>query len=238
AAPDDGVVVHGALGRPGAVDVLWFGGAQDAPSAEPQPGTADDNRPSAGFGVSCSSSGDDSDSGGECLLPAQLVDLYMRAIGGDAWAPYLLAAEDVDDKAGVGASDGAGEEADSGKGAVQGVLAGCEPNIIRTPDDMYTPRWIRGIGKGKEGLCPVCFDSGALIWRRMKCSAYWYHLNYFHGVSALTGRPFPAPLGLCGVCGEWVFTDSSRKVAINVPEIYWWKHIQACTKRAWHGDDA
>ncbi|KAJ2770447.1 hypothetical protein IWQ57_002659, partial [Coemansia nantahalensis] len=72
-----------------------------------------------------------------------------------------------------------------------------------------------------------------------------YHLNYYHGVSALTGRPFPAPLasrvaagaggrgrqqGLCGVCGEWVFTDSSRKVAINVPQIYWWKHIQACTK--------
>ncbi|KAJ2147918.1 hypothetical protein GGH19_001006 [Coemansia sp. RSA 1807] len=53
------------------------------------------------------------------------------------------------------------------------MLAECEPNLIRTPNDMYTPRWIRGIGREKEGLCPVCFDNGTLNWRRMKCSAYW-----------------------------------------------------------------
>ncbi|KAJ2477178.1 hypothetical protein IWW56_004496 [Coemansia sp. RSA 2131] len=53
------------------------------------------------------------------------------------------------------------------------TLAECEPNLIRTPNDMYTPRWIRGIGREKEGLCPVCFDNGTLNWRRMKCSAYW-----------------------------------------------------------------
>lgn len=52
-------------------------------------------------------------------------------------------------------------------------LAECEPNIIRGPDDMYTPRWMRGIGKSKEGLCPVCFESGVVSWKRMKCSAYW-----------------------------------------------------------------
>ncbi|KAJ2828686.1 hypothetical protein IWW50_001256 [Coemansia erecta] len=136
-------------------------------------------------------------------------------------------------------------------------LAGCEPNLIRAPDDMYTPRWIRGIGREKEGLCPVCFDNGTLNWRRMKCSAYCaddsgasmtYHLNYFHGVSSLTGRPFPEPQatrtacsargrqrrqGQCGICGKWVFVDSSRRVSINVPEIYWWKHIQGCIKRTW-----
>ncbi|PIA19348.1 hypothetical protein COEREDRAFT_37817 [Coemansia reversa NRRL 1564] len=75
-----------------------------------------------------------------------------------------------------------------------------------------------------------------------------YHLNYFHGVSSLTGRPFPEPLeirnvgsaagrsrrqGLCGICKTWVYMDSSRKVCINVPEIYWWKHIQACLKHTW-----
>ncbi|KAI9482191.1 hypothetical protein BX667DRAFT_39822 [Coemansia mojavensis] len=120
--------------------------------------------------------------------------------------------------------------------------------MIRAFDDMYTPRWIRGVGREKEGLCPVCFEKGMLNWRRMKCSAYWYHLNYFHGISSLTGRPFPQPKatrsvcgamgrvrsqGLCGICGNWVFTDSSRRININVPEIYWWKHIQACIKRTW-----
>ncbi|KAJ2381183.1 hypothetical protein GGI05_006066, partial [Coemansia sp. RSA 2603] len=39
-------------------------------------------------------------------------------------------------------------------------LSGCEPNTPRFPEDMYTPRWIRGIGKNKEGLCPVCFEQG------------------------------------------------------------------------------
>ncbi|KAJ2690170.1 hypothetical protein IWW39_000980 [Coemansia spiralis] len=134
------------------------------------------------------------------------------------------------------------------EGADLGLLAGCEPNVIRSPDDMYTPRWMRGIGKSKEGLCPVCFSAGKQNWKRMKCSAYWYHLNYFHGVSSLTGRPFPNPQatrmvpagsgrqrqqGQCHICYEWVDMESSRKARVNVPEIYWWKHIQACIKRTW-----
>ncbi|KAJ2612743.1 hypothetical protein GGF44_006075, partial [Coemansia sp. RSA 1694] len=127
-------------------------------------------------------------------------------------------------------------------------LSGCEPNMIRSPSDMYTPRWMRGMGKAKEGLCPICYNNGELNWKRMKCSAYWYHLNYFHGVSSLTGRPFPKPQatrmvqagsgkqrqqGQCHICLEWVDTASTRKVRVNVPEIYWWKHIQACIKRTW-----
>ncbi|KAJ2848745.1 hypothetical protein IWW36_003108 [Coemansia brasiliensis] len=56
---------------------------------------------------------------------------------------------------------------------MEGDFDGCEPNLIRAFDDMYTPRWIRGIGREKEGLCPVCFEKGTLNWRRMKCSAYW-----------------------------------------------------------------
>ncbi|KAJ2743148.1 hypothetical protein GGI20_003976 [Coemansia sp. BCRC 34301] len=75
-----------------------------------------------------------------------------------------------------------------------------------------------------------------------------YHLNYYHGVSSLTGRPFPEPQatrvviagsgkqrrqGQCHICLEWVNTESTRKARVNVPEIYWWKHIQACIKRTW-----
>ncbi|KAJ1961912.1 hypothetical protein GGI12_002971, partial [Dipsacomyces acuminosporus] len=68
-----------------------------------------------------------------------------------------------------------------------------------------------------------------------------YHLNYFHGISSLTGRPLPKPVsirtvrdrsgrqrrqGLCAVCDGWVYIDSSRKVQINVADIFWWKHAQ------------
>ncbi|KAJ2819383.1 hypothetical protein FBU31_005553, partial [Coemansia sp. 'formosensis'] len=58
------------------------------------------------------------------------------------------------------------------KGADLCLLSDCEPNIIRSPNDLYTPRWMRGIGKSKEGLCPVCYGNGKQNWKRMKCSAY------------------------------------------------------------------
>ncbi|KAI8326213.1 hypothetical protein GQ54DRAFT_336821 [Martensiomyces pterosporus] len=140
------------------------------------------------------------------------------------------------------------QSSEDGWSEIPSERAKCEPNATRGTYDMYTPRWIRGIGKGKEGLCPACFDDGKFVWRRMKCSAYWYHLNYFHGISSLTGRPFPKPeskrtvqdssgrqrdQGLCHICDKWVYIDSSRKVQINVPEIYWWKHVQACMKKTW-----
>ncbi|KAJ1995141.1 hypothetical protein GGI25_001368 [Coemansia spiralis] len=131
------------------------------------------------------------------------------------------------------------------------ILADCEPNIIRGRDDMYTPRWIRGIGKEKEGLCPICHQKGQAVWKRMKCSAYWYHMNYYHGVCSLSGRPFPQPAatrsimdtsgkqrqqGQCHICKQWVYLDSSRKVNINVPKIFWWKHIQVCIRQSWSGE--
>ncbi|KAJ2694345.1 hypothetical protein H4R19_005924, partial [Coemansia spiralis] len=140
-----------------AEDVLWFGGMQDTPVAEHKPDTADAHGVAADFGgssnVDSSDSGSSSSSSDEHLLPAQLVDMYLGAVGDDTQALFSGPDEAADD-------------------AVLDVLDGCEPNIIRSADDMYTPRWIRGIGREKEGLCPVCFDGGMLIWRRMKCSAY------------------------------------------------------------------
>ncbi|KAJ2872820.1 hypothetical protein GGH93_003719 [Coemansia aciculifera] len=119
------------------------------------------------------------------------------------------------------------------KGADTGLLADCEPNIIRSPDDMYTPRWMRGIGKSKEGLCPVCYESGEQNWKRMKCSAYWPFPNPQATRMVPAGSGRQRKQGRCHICYEWVDIDSSRKVHVNVPEIYWWKHIQACIKRTW-----
>jgi hypothetical protein len=110
-----------------------------------------------------------------------------------------------------------------------------EPKIIarkpRFDGDLYTPRFQRGMGEAKEGFCGLCTPG---IWLRIKQSSYWYHMNYHHGISAATGRPYEAPTdfhveriartdsstneedaaddaaavlrisGICGVCGESV----------------------------------
>lgn len=96
-------------------------------------------------------------------------------------------------------------------------------NKVRWEGDMYTPQWIRGEREAKEGRCPVCPTEH---WFRIKQSAYWYHLNYHHGVSANTGLPYPAPVdfkvqkitglsetslrvsGLCASCREWTIIQT------------------------------
>lgn len=51
-------------------------------------------------------------------------------------------------------------------------------NEPRNAYDLYTPRFTRGIGKTKLGLCPICFEpirrGGAdrAEWLAMKVSAY------------------------------------------------------------------
>lgn len=39
-------------------------------------------------------------------------------------------------------------------------------------DDLYTPRWVKGSGTSKMGLCPVCGEEGKSKWFAMKYSAY------------------------------------------------------------------
>ncbi|CAG8533328.1 6396_t:CDS:2 [Diversispora eburnea] len=108
------------------------------------------------------------------------------------------------------------------------------PEASRQParfdGDMYTPRWVRGVGKSKEGLCPHCEPPR---WLKTKISAYWYHLNYQHGISSITGRPFTQPTSerinkktgmkeaMCHKCNKWVLNQSPRDKEVLVPEIYW-----------------
>ncbi|PLW29475.1 hypothetical protein PCANC_26053 [Puccinia coronata f. sp. avenae] len=87
---------------------------------------------------------------------------------------------------------------------------------LRCDEDLYTPMWCRGQNDKKEGFCDMC-DGGA--WFRLKNSAYWYHKQYFHGVSSTTGHYFYPPkeikrgfstanrqqiLGFCHECEQWV----------------------------------
>ncbi|KAI9144018.1 hypothetical protein BKA69DRAFT_1026100, partial [Paraphysoderma sedebokerense] len=113
-------------------------------------------------------------------------------------------------------------------------------NEPRHEEDLYTPRWVRGMGFTRQGLCPICFAEKANTersetWLRLKVSAYWYHMIHTHGISPITGRPFEPPIGYrmfmdgrkegqCHNCLEWIALDSPKLVPVNVEEIYWYKH--------------
>ena len=94
---------------------------------------------------------------------------------------------------------------------------------------LYTPRWIRGHGKDREGWCGICKPGKWLI---LKTSAFWYDKSFMHGISAPTGKPFQEPRemrrsetnpelweGSCGGCGEWVAMTSHKKKGTT-----WFRH--------------
>lgn len=61
---------------------------------------------------------------------------------------------------------------------------------LQPTHDMYSPKEVRGKGPLKEGRCPLCPEE---TWLKIKQSAYWYHMNFTHGISAVTGQPHPMP---------------------------------------------
>ncbi|PJF18116.1 Conserved fungal protein [Paramicrosporidium saccamoebae] len=117
----------------------------------------------------------------------------------------------------------------------------------RFAEDMYTPRIVRGSGMTREGLCQICKPG---VWLKIKQSAYWYHMNFIHGISANTGRPYEPPLatrekqfcahngavikqfeGRCGQCDKWVVL---QKVPLGEKQTeccnpQWWRHSQKCS---------
>ncbi|KAI0653118.1 hypothetical protein C8Q70DRAFT_1038514 [Cubamyces menziesii] len=128
------------------------------------------------------------------------------------------------------------------------------PNAPRDALDLYTPRFVKGRGTSKVGLCPICHESverggeGKKLWLSMKFSAFNYHMQYAHGISPATGRPFSPPLafrivprpnagrlektqmieGKCHKCKKWVAVEGIKDVPTKVKEIFWWKHAATC----------
>lgn len=110
--------------------------------------------------------------------------------------------------------------------------------------DLYTPRFIRRscqgeVGSYRMGFCSLCSaselegESGG--WYSPKRSQYLYHLQFEHGISSISRRPFSPPVemriwndddeatdGLCGVCGQWVAIAFGpvRRRSWKA----WWKH--------------
>ncbi|KAI0739479.1 hypothetical protein C8Q80DRAFT_1198985 [Daedaleopsis nitida] len=133
-------------------------------------------------------------------------------------------------------------------------VADAMPNPPREDFDLYTPRFVKGKGTSKVGLCPICHEpaarggEGKKVWLSMKFSAFNYHMQYAHGISATTGRPFSPPTafrtvsrvnpgrhekarlleGRCHKCKKWVPVEGVKDVPTKVNEIFWWKHAAAC----------
>lgn len=95
-------------------------------------------------------------------------------------------------------------------------------------DDEYTPKWVRYTGQLKEGYCDTCQPGK---WLQLKNSAYWYHKQFFHGISSVTGRSFQGPIdhrraehdiieGLCHQCKQYVaMCNAKRKNSV-----LWFRH--------------
>ncbi|KAH0559171.1 hypothetical protein GP486_004295 [Trichoglossum hirsutum] len=78
--------------------------------------------------------------------------------------------------------------------------------------DLFTPGWVRGYGKDKEGFCGRC-EPG--VWHRIDDSSYETDLTYKHGISS-SGIPLARPSsikqiegkpgaweGYCDACRGW-----------------------------------
>lgn len=95
------------------------------------------------------------------------------------------------------------------------------------------------------------YEDGRVKFLKTKFSAYNYHLQNFHGISALTGLPFTPPSkfrirkrsakprergeiiqGLCHSCKKYIDMQGPKETDVKVAEIYWWKHAQACHKKS------
>ncbi|KAI9891108.1 MAG: hypothetical protein M1814_003307 [Vezdaea aestivalis] len=101
---------------------------------------------------------------------------------------------------------------------------------VRSDNDKYTPRWVRGHGQKREGWCGLCRPGKWLI---LKNSAYWYDKSFTHGICAGTGEVFGAPEGMrrsidnheiwegyCGTCDQWISLINSKRSGTS-----WFRHV-------------
>ncbi|KAI9268440.1 hypothetical protein EDC94DRAFT_514494 [Helicostylum pulchrum] len=104
---------------------------------------------------------------------------------------------------------------------------------LRYEGDNYTPKWVRYTGHLKEGYCDSC-NPGK--WLQLKNSAYWYHKQFYHGISSVSGKSFMKPLeqrmgkgdmieGLCHQCHRFVPACNGKK---KNNYMLWYRHAHKC----------
>ncbi|KAI9268740.1 hypothetical protein BY458DRAFT_511403 [Sporodiniella umbellata] len=103
----------------------------------------------------------------------------------------------------------------------------------RYDGDHYTPKWVRYTGHLKQGYCDSCSPGK---WLQLKNSAYWYHKQFFHGISSVSGKPFMKPItqrigkgdtieGLCHQCKRFVPAGNAKK---KNNFMLWYRHAHKC----------
>ncbi|KAL7750200.1 hypothetical protein RI367_004373 [Sorochytrium milnesiophthora] len=119
---------------------------------------------------------------------------------------------------------------------------------LRFDGDMYTPRLVRFSGHAKEGYCDLCPEGR---WLQLKNSAFWYHKQFYHGISSVSGQPFFDPLekrivldpsgsetvhGFCHHCRQWITISSSKRRN----SVLWYRHAHKCHEyqRPKHGSSS
>ncbi|GBB91778.1 hypothetical protein RclHR1_19150005 [Rhizophagus clarus] len=101
---------------------------------------------------------------------------------------------------------------------------------LKYSGDMYTPQWVRYSGHTKEGYCDNCKPGK---WLQLKNSAYWYHKQFFHGISSVSGKMVVSPIktrksdaddcteGLCHQCRQWVPIATTKRKG----SILWFRNV-------------
>ncbi|KAI8384231.1 uncharacterized protein BYT42DRAFT_253325 [Radiomyces spectabilis] len=103
---------------------------------------------------------------------------------------------------------------------------------LRYAGDQYTPQWVRYNGQAKEGLCDTCKPGK---WLQLKNSAFWYHKQFYHGISSVSGKEFLQPIetrwvdqdlveGLCHQCHQWVSVSNVKRKN----SVLWYRHAHKC----------
>lgn len=147
---------------------------------------------------------------------------------------------------------------------------GGEYTPVRDPFDLYAPRFVESAGGDRRGLCPICIEppdrggEGKAVWLPLRTPVYQNHMQLYHGISALTGRPFSPPTrvsilyehdaanhrrtteeGKCHNCNEWITlrdhqdhqeTDTEDENPLFVHESLWWSHAARCHRDMIEGE--
>ena len=111
-------------------------------------------------------------------------------------------------------------------------LVGVIQQETMNADDLYTPKYTRFSGAQKEGYCDLCSPGK---WLKMKNSTFWYHKQFFHGISHKTCTWFDSPSetrmnkdvpeGKCHKCLEWIPLLKQKRKNGN---INWFHHAASC----------
>lgn len=107
---------------------------------------------------------------------------------------------------------------------------------LRFAGDQYTPSWVRYNGQQKEGLCDTCKPGK---WLQLKNSAFWYHKQFYHGISSVSGKEFVEPLekrwvaqdlieGLCHQCNTWIAVSNVKRKN----SVLWYRHAHKVKKES------